>query len=194
MFNYLTNNYPSSIFIKEKEYAINSDFKTLLKIIEIIDDAIFSENEKILNSIYLFYKDENSIDLKLVYEAYEEIIKFIGCYKESEKVNKSNKKTIDYSIDSCFIYAAFIQLYNIDLSVTKLHWFKFVALLNNLNEGKPFLLELINCRAIDINDTMSIEMKKYYLNMKKEYGLSNSDETRSFANTLSDLIKKSNSD
>ena len=188
MFNYLINDYPNSVFINDKEYKINSDFKTMLKIIDIIEDELFTENEKIANCIYLFYVSE-SIDLNLMHLAYAEIIKFMGCYQEDKKTNKNNKKTIDYSADSSFIFSAFIQLYHIDLSEVDLHWFKFKALLNSINEGKPFLVEIMQCRSVVISESMSLEQKKYYKQMKKDFAIENEEATSSFANSFLNLAK-----
>ena len=183
MFNYLINDYPTSVFLDDKEYDINSDFKTMLKIIEIIDDDLFTQNEKINNIVYLFYVECDFTTDKL-YLAYEEIIKFMSCYKESEKSNKNNKRTIDYSADSSFIYSAFIQLYQIDLSKTNLHWFKFSSLINNLNDGKPFIVELMQCRSVVISESMSVEQKKYYRKMQKEYAIEHDVKVTSFADSL----------
>lgn len=60
--------------------------------------------------------------------------------EETEEDQKTEQKTHDFVKDAEFIYASFLYDYKIDLfdMQGRLHWSKFVALLNNLSDDSPF--------------------------------------------------------
>ena len=49
-------------------------------------------------------------------------------------VDESCDIVLDYDKDSPYIYAAFLEQYGIDLVDTRLHWYKFLALLHGLHD------------------------------------------------------------
>lgn len=74
-------------------------------------------------------------------------------------VKGPKEKLLSYSADIAAIYAAFMQVYKIDLYATDangtdlietLHWWKFLALLNNLPEGNRLTDYYMHFRGLDI--------------------------------------------
>lgn len=59
---------------------------------------------------------------------------------EEDDEQEENKKTHDFVKDAELIYASFLYDFKIDLFTVqgKLHWKKFIALLNNLSDESPF--------------------------------------------------------
>ena len=57
---------------------------------------------------------------------------------------------IDYDTDADLIYAAFMEVYGIDLTEERLHWHKFRALMDGLHGTK--LNEVIGYRLYDGSD------------------------------------------
>lgn len=59
----------------------------------------------------------------------------------------SNEKATDYTVDADYIYAAFMELYGIDLIESDMHWYKFLALFKGLHGTK--LNEIIGYRLYE---------------------------------------------
>ena len=72
-------------------------------------------------------------------KAIEKIIWFYKCGKEDKKASSnrnSTEKVLDYNVDADYIYSAFMSQYNIDLQdIEYLHWWKFRALFDSLDEN-----------------------------------------------------------
>ena len=56
-------------------------------------------------------------------------------------------RVTDYNLDSDFIYAAFMELYGVDLVESNMHWHKFLALFKGIHGTK--LNEIISCRLYE---------------------------------------------
>lgn len=59
----------------------------------------------------------------------------------------SSEKATDYFVDAEYIYAAFMELYGIDLIESDMHWYKFLALFKGLHGTK--LNEIIGYRLYE---------------------------------------------
>ena len=88
--------------------------------------------------------------------------------KEIKK--ETSKRIYSYEFDAEYIYSAFMEQYKIDLNKEHLHWWKFKALFNSLNEEVLFS-KIMSYRAIDLSKIKDKDMKKYYKKMKKLYAL-----------------------
>lgn len=184
-FNFILDEYPKEIVIDEAIFLINTDFKRILGIIQLLNDDLFSNEEKVKASLALFY--DTSIPEE-TNEAYGAMLDFIHMYKEEKGSNKSGKKeprVMDYEIDSGAIYSAFIEKYQIDLQEVIMHWFKFSVLLENLSAEKPRLLQLIEIRGMEIDEKLDSKDKAKLRKLKSEYSLEEKEDIMcSFANAF----------
>lgn len=126
--NFLLNKYPNSINIDNKDYEINSDFRTCLKIIICFEDKELTNYEKFIISLKLFYKEipENTE------EAYKEMIKFLDVNEEEEK--QDSKRVYSFTKDSLYIANAIRKTHNIDIETSEMHWWKFISLFMELDK------------------------------------------------------------
>lgn len=169
MHNYLTNSFPETVKVDGKEFSISCDFKSVVKIVCLEEDDAFNRQEKIVNELKIFYglSIPGNID-----DAYKEMWKFISGHDNSVNTSTEiNRKIFDFEIDSGLIYEAFFNQYHIDLLNTEMHWFKFMCLLQNINNDHVKLNEVIFCRGVVINNDMSDSQRKYYRQMKEKYAL-----------------------
>lgn len=172
-FNYLIHDFPESVWVNEKEYSVNFGFKTIVAILSLFEDPLFSEQEKINNSLALFYKKV----IPSGTEGYMAMMEFISCYQEIKTEKKARERAFDYEVDSSRIFSAFLQIYGIDLSKENMHWFKFMSLFENLNDGTPQIVQVMQYRVMEISSSMSKEQQAFYRKMKKEYSLKKQDES-----------------
>ena len=172
---------------------IRTDFRESIKFELLMQDNKLNEEEKVKLALNLYYNLNDITDIK---EAVEDIIWFYkGGKKEIENVDKEVKKSnskekqiYSYEFDAEYIYSAFMEQYKIDLnSIKYLHWWKFKALFNSLNEDVLFS-KIMGYRSINLAKIQNKEMNKFYKKMKEIYALpdmrSEEEKEEDFANEL----------
>lgn len=173
-------------------FKIRTDFRESIKFELLMQDNKITEKEKIMLTLKLYYYDISKIkDIKL---AIDEILWFYRCGKEIQEQKKSKKEEArieqiySYEFDDEYIYGAFIEQYKINLnSIKYLHWWKFKALFNCLNENTQFV-KIMGYRAMDLSKIKDKDMKKHYKKMQTIYALpdmrNEEEKEEDFANAL----------
>lgn len=128
-------------------YHINTDFRVGIKLNILFNDNSEDENDKIDDAIDLLFGSgvPTTLEDDNVVVDYNTIFDCINWFMSGG--NPDNKKTYesdttdaenggmfsddiayDFEEDAGYIYAAFLQVYNIDLLNTNMHWFRFLSL------------------------------------------------------------------
>lgn len=168
--NILVDLLPIAVEIDNKNYEINSDFRTSILFELLMQDSSIGEEDKIITALELYYPviPEN------INEAIEQMLWFYRCGKEitSSKGNgkgKSVTQIYSFEHDDDYIYAAFVDQYNIDLQdIEYLHWWKFKAMFNSLKEDIK-IVKIMEYRSMDLSKIKDKEQKAYYKRMKDLY-------------------------
>lgn len=159
-----------------KGLKLRTDFRESIKFELLMQDNKIDEQTKIIQSLKLYYYDLSKItDIK---QAINDILWFYACGKQNMNVDKNkkentynNKQIYSYEFDDEYIYSAFMEQYKIDLnSIKYLHWWKFKALMNSLNENTQFV-KIMGYRAIDLSKIKDKDIKLNYKKLKKQYAL-----------------------
>lgn len=156
----LTDRFDDSITIDGKDYALDLSFDNVLRIYELKDDDEIDDYTKIEYMFEMLVIGGESLDLSIeqksmiVEKIFDTFILVESKYKdqqETQNAEESAKKIWDINKDAELIYASFLYDYNIDLfeQQGKLHWKKFIALLNGLSEDSPFM-QVIRIRTMEI--------------------------------------------
>lgn len=172
MLNVLLDGFPEDYM----GYPINTDFRVGILLTLLVEDNKYDDSLKMLKAFDLLYK-EKVPDLMT---ALDGITWFLSCgksedyfeddiEKRSKESSSSNTKCIDFNFDSMDIWGAFWGR-GIDLSNTKMHWFKFMSALSNL--GDCPLTQKISYRSMDTSKLKG-ESKKYYEELKEKYKVKN---------------------
>ncbi len=176
--NLLIDLLPNSVIIDNMEYEINSDFRTSILFELLIQDSSIRDNDKIRMTLELYYPNIP----KNVNEAIKQMIWFYRCGKDvtSSKGKGSGKRTsriYSFEHDDDYIYAAFMDQYNIDLQdIENLHWWKFKAMFLGLKENNK-IVEIMGYRSMDLSKIKDKEQKAHYKTMQKIYEIPiNQDE------------------
>lgn len=181
---------PMSVDVGGLNYDIDSDFRTMIEIEDLIagksvteDQKAFAneivqfnpeisfgeacDNAKYYKALTLFYKGNVPEDLG---EAIEKMIWFYGCGKQEQKTKHSQKAIYSYQHDFDYINAGFLQDYKIDLfEVEFLHWWRFVSLFSALRDDCK-IREIMGYRGADTKG-MDKEQNKFIKKMQKLYAL-----------------------
>lgn len=154
---------------------LRTDFRESIKFELLMQDTNLDVRTKVIQALKLYYYDISKIEN--IKEAIEDILWFYACGRKKQKVDenkseeKNNKQIYSYEFDDEYIYSAFMEQYKIDLnSIKYLHWWKFKALLNSLNENTQFV-KIMGYRSIDLAKIKDKDMKANYEKLKKQYSL-----------------------
>ncbi|MDD2970187.1 MAG: bacteriophage Gp15 family protein [Lachnospiraceae bacterium] len=209
----LTNPCPTGVVIDGKSYQINSDFRVMIQLDEILMDPNSThEQEAFAQEVLEASNHEVDIDtarvmskyndgLSLFYKeipddllvAMDKMIWFFQCGKtEEQKKSEKGKKAeqiYSFTYDADYIYAAFMGQYGIDLNAENLHWWKFYAMFVGLNED-CLMSKIMGYRGADTSG-MEATDKKFYEKMKRIYVLPRHvDETkRAMQEEIDDAIR-----
>jgi len=147
------NRLPYFVRLQGIKYIINVDFRDMISFENKLQDRSVDNSKKIeygLRHFYpAFFYEENYLKLlqqpKLYKKACEKLIWFYKCGKEMQENNSINyeestqektKQIYSYEFDDEYIFSAFLEQYGIDLNeIEYMHWWKFKALFNSLNEN-----------------------------------------------------------
>lgn len=172
----LTGNLPTSFLIGGKKYEISSDFRTMLELEEIFSSDDLTEAEKAEQALRLFY----GCIPEEVEEAVEKLCFFWQCGRKEKPRKRGGQAAgedvyqppiYSFTHDAGLIYGAFMTQYGIDLTdVDYLHWWKFKAMFECLEDGR-LIKEVMRCRAVDVQGDMPQAQKDYYNAMKRHYEL-----------------------
>ena len=168
--NILVDLVPTTVNIDNKEYEINSDFRTSILFELLMQDGIIDEDDKILMALQFYYPDipEN------IKEAIEQMLWFYRCGKDvsSSKGNGKSKgvtQIYSFEYDDDYIYSAFLDQYGVDLQdIEYLHWWKFKAMFKSLKDDN-MIVKIMGYRSMDLSKVKDKEQKAYYKRMQKLY-------------------------
>lgn len=156
---------------------IRTDFRECIKFELLMQDNKIEDEYKIQLSLNLFYDKIEAPE-----RALEDAIWFYSCGNKTKKKNlkretknnartKNNKQIYSYEFDDKYIYSAFMEQYGIDLNhINYMHWWKFKALLEGLNENTQFV-KIMGYRAIDLSKIKDKEERKRYKELQSIYTL-----------------------
>lgn len=187
--NLLIDLVPETITIDNKEYEINSDFRTSILFELLMQDKSIKDNDKIYLALELYYPnipdDINS--------AIEKMLWFYRCGKDlitskRKGKGKSDIKIYSFEYDDDYIYAAFMDQYGIDLQDIKyLHWWKFKAMFKSLREDNE-IVKIMGYRSIDLSKVKDKEEKAYYRKMKELHKIPVSQSEKEKIDKINEIL------
>ncbi|HWI50267.1 MAG TPA: Gp15 family bacteriophage protein [Rummeliibacillus sp.] len=174
----LTDRFNDELLYNGVKLKLSFSFDNVLRGYELLNDNLFNSIEKVHILCDMFVTNHDEIELSL--EDKNKIVKYIfENYLNDNSENGSvpssgGKRYLDITQDSRYIYASFMQDYNIDLFEMqgKLHWYKFLALLDGLSD-KTKLKEVISIRQQEIPkpDKYNAKERQRIINLKRVYRL-----------------------
>lgn len=118
---------PQAVEVGGSFYKIHTNYKYFLRMRELLE-----HKETGIKEFDFMYIDE--IPPSRI-EGIRALCKFMQPPQELPRIREqTDERVLDYEIDAPYIYAAFMEQYGIDLIETRLHWYKFLALLHGLHD------------------------------------------------------------
>lgn len=180
--NLLTDPLPEQLEVGGKMYPIRSDFRTAIRLEEIVRDKRMDEGLKLMQMLLLFFGSNIPEDIPGAVDAvlcFYQGGRDTGMEQEKKKEHnrkkrrgsqgKENRQLYSFCQDSSYLYASFMEQYGISLRDAQLHWWEFLALFEGLGEhtrmGKVLYYRSVNTAG------MPKEKRKHINEMKKLYAL-----------------------
>lgn len=132
----LTDQLPTAIEIGGREYEIDTDFRTCLRVIMAFEDpelAVVEKQAVLVTNLYPVPPPDFET-------AYREGVRFLNLGKHAEEGDGDDPgpRLYSFSQDAGLIFAAFRQTHGLDLSTAKLHWWVFQSLFMDLGGDTAF--------------------------------------------------------
>lgn len=190
--NILVDLVPDSVEIDGIEYELHSDFRTSILFEMLMFDENVDDEEKVICALELYYP----VCPKNIDEAIDKILWF---YRGGKDVNlatsggkgKSAKEVYNFEYDDEYIYAAFLDQYDIDLQdIEYLHWWKFKAMFKALKEDNE-ISKIMSYRSMDISKIKDKEQREHYKKLKRMYEIPKSKNEVEKINEIENILLNS---
>jgi hypothetical protein len=186
----LTETFNDYFTFKNKKYKVDMTYDNILRLFEMFNDGLISKVEKPIIAVKMLV---DNLELNS-YEQYIDLFKFLMQEFLSVDVDSANKdeqpKFYDWDKDADIIYASFYAEYKIDLIDMQgvLHWKKFIALLNYLDDESKFK-QVVGIRSMKVPSTQ--EASQDYIDhirkMKELYSLEDTTNEQNINSVFDNL-------
>lgn len=173
----LTSKLPDSVRVCGKDYPVRTDFRTWLRFEELMLEEKTRGSERMARLYALCFTGEKPSAPRSALSA---LFRFFsgradeeeGAEEKPKAGRKSASRTLDFSFDAGLIYAAFREVYGIDLlsEQTSLHWHVFLALLRALPD-ECRLCRVMSLRAMKLSDISDPDTRRRYAELKEACAL-----------------------
>lgn len=160
---------------------IYADFRNMIRLEQILDDDSLGDVEKTVLGVQQLF---DQLPEGGIARAADRLLWFYHRGQDASELRKNARRAAngarayDLISDAGCIYAAFLQAYRIDLTeVPFLHWWAFLALLENLPEETP-MAQLMRLRTMDLGEIKDKEMRAHYQKRQRQVALPRKAATR----------------
>ena len=158
-----------------RRYRMRTEFFRVLQVFEILRDKDLLEEQKIYLCLRcLLWRVPRSMKKRVA------LMQAITAeYIAPDPKKGTQPKSMDLQHDAPYIFAAFWQAYGVDLTRSKMHWWKFRALLSALpDETKMSQIISIRTRPMPKATKYNVEERANLARLKTEWAVYKTDEER----------------
>lgn len=168
----------NKVILGQGEYDIRTNYDVVLTIIEVLNDATLTAEEKVLTSLDLFYPDFLHIPSELLSDATTEMLKYIG---GKELGNKKMPKLMDWEQDFPYLVGAINRVLGFDIRGTEnVSWETFLSAYYEI--GDCFFAQIVRIRDLkakgklkDKTDKEFYRKNKAIIDIKSRYSQAEED-------------------
>lgn len=134
---------PKTVDVRGNEYSVRTDYRVILDIFNVLDDAEYSQYDKALAVLVAFYPDIDKMPQADYKEALQQCMWFIRCGDDEQ--SGPVQKLIDWGRDIRYIVAPINKAAGVEVrGIDYMHWWTFMGLF--LEIGDCFFAQVINIR------------------------------------------------
>lgn len=179
---------PNALTVGGKQYAIRSDFRNFLRIIEMFNDPELSNEEKVYVFLKRVYVDFESIPQHLYEEAYKRASDFMEWQKSDNK--KHNPRLYDWEKDEQLIFPAVNKAAGQEIrALPYLHWWTFLGYFQSIDPESLWgtILSIRQKRAK--GKKLEKWERDFYNNNRELCAITRQDARKSAEDTLQEIFK-----
>lgn len=166
-------NNPEYVKVGNKKYKLNTDFRVALKCNQLSMDKTIGDTERTLAIVYLLFGEEGLSSendfCKLIDLGYRYLT------LDREPNNDDIEPDMDFIKDMDYIETSFMSDYKIDLTNTKMHYWKFYNLLEGLSNSEfgncCILNKIRNARTFDASKIEDKKEREEFLKYQESISL-----------------------
>lgn len=122
---------PTSLIVNHKKYAIRSDYRNILQIINAFNDDSLRDAEKVYICLKRLYVDFSLLPEPDLAAAYEAAMSFIECGSKSDK---PGPRVINWAKDEQMIFAAINKVAGREVRAESyMHWWTFLGYFQSID-------------------------------------------------------------
>ena len=126
---------PKSLAVCGKDYVIRSDFREVLKIIEILNNTELKEQERMFFTLLFFYADFRDMPPEHYQKALEQCFWFINGGKHEDEADGKQPTLMDWEQDFPYIIAPVNRVIGHEIRADAyLHWWTFLSAYMEIGE------------------------------------------------------------
>lgn len=142
---------PCSVAFEEKRYPVVTDFHDWIAFFDMLQDDNYTAQERMACAMS-WYLARPPCDTKT---AYDLLIRFASCDDlphagKGQEEQSGKRPLISYRYDAAYFIGDFLRFYQIDLTQSHLHWYKFRMLLEALPDESS-IKQRAAYRGIDLS-------------------------------------------
>ena len=127
---------PRSLEVNGRNYAIRTDYRDVLKILEAFNDPDLKDEEKVFVCLFILFKNFEAIPRKDLEAAFTAALKFIDCGAEPGDKKRKSARTMDWEQDEALIFPAVNRVAGREVRALKyVHWWTFMGWFMEINDG-----------------------------------------------------------
>lgn len=176
---------PTSLAVGGINYKIRTDYRVILNICQAFNDPDLTDREKCYVCVKCLYEDYHIIPREHMQEAIEKAYWFVGG-GDIPQENVQPAKTLDWEQDESIIFPAVSKVAGYEVrSVPYLHWWVFIGLFNEIDEG--LFSEVISIRS-KLNKRKKLEKyeREFYIAHKNLIKLKDKKSAKELAEERED--------
>lgn len=176
--------YPMSVCVGGKEIPIITDFREIVRLIDLLKAEDIEPREKMY--FLLQYFKEQPEDFESAVDALSDFVTMKGfcdqsleeCETDEESGEEELRKDVySFSIDYPFIFSAFLQDYKINIrKIQYMHWWEFRMLFSGLSENTE-IKQRILYRSTDLSKIKDKEERKRIAKIQRSIRLPDAELT-----------------
>ena len=126
---------PQSVSVNGTEYAIRSDFRDILHILEAFNDPDLDDGEKVYICLCIFYEDFDALTQDDYEAAFKAALSFIDLGAEESEA-KPQRRIMDWEQDEGLLFPAVNKVAGFETRTAEyVHWWTFMGYFMEIADG-----------------------------------------------------------
>ena len=128
---------PARLDVNGKSYAIRTDMKDVLKILQAFGDPELKDEEKVYICLVILYRDFDEMPQSDYEAAYKAAAEFIDCglHSGADK-GRPTPRTMDWEQDAPILFPAINRVAGCEVrNIPHLHWWTFMGYFMEIHDG-----------------------------------------------------------